>query len=57
VRAEDIDPGAASAELAQALAPATSAKEQEGKLKAQERARAQLRIANRARGGAAGHHG
>jgi F-type H+-transporting ATPase subunit epsilon len=57
VRAEDIDPGAASAELAQALTPAANAKEQEVKLKAQERGRAQLRIANRARGGAAGHHG
>ncbi len=58
VRAEDIDPGAASEELARALAPAADAKDQGAKLKAQERARAQLRVANRARGGAAAaHHG
>ena len=46
VRAEDINPEAA-------LRPATTPEAQEAQLRAQERARAQLRIAHHAEGGAA----
>jgi F-type H+-transporting ATPase subunit epsilon len=56
VRAEDIDPNAASRELAEALAPGRTPAEQEAHLRAQQRARAQLRIAGRPAGGGGEHH-
>ena len=57
VRAEDIDAAAASHALATAMTPGKTPQEQEARLKDQQRARVQLRIAERARGGvAAAHH-
>ena len=57
VRAEDIDPAAASQALAAALAAGKTPAEQDARLKDQQRARAQLRIAERARArGGAVHH-
>jgi len=50
VRAEDIDPAAAAEALEAAMAPAATAEAQAAHLKAQQRARAQLRLARRARG-------
>lgn len=55
VRAEDIDPNAASQALAAALAPGRTPAEQEAHLKDQQRARAQLRIAGRPAGGGEHH--
>jgi F-type H+-transporting ATPase subunit epsilon len=52
-RAEDINTTAATEALEAALRPATTPEAQEAQLKAQERARAQLRIAHHAEGGAA----
>jgi F-type H+-transporting ATPase subunit epsilon len=49
VRAEEIDSGAAAQMLEAARAPAATAAEQGAHLKSQERARAQLRVARRAR--------
>jgi F-type H+-transporting ATPase subunit epsilon len=54
LRAEEIDPAAVNQALQAALAPAATARGQEAQLRAQERARAQLRVA-RHRGGAAAH--
>jgi F-type H+-transporting ATPase subunit epsilon len=56
VRAEDIDAAAASQALANALARGRTPAEQDARLKDQQRARAQLRIAEKARGAAAAHH-
>jgi F-type H+-transporting ATPase subunit epsilon len=56
VRAEDIDAAAASQALATALTPGKTPEEQDARLKDQQRARVQLRIAERARGGAAAAH-
>jgi F0F1-type ATP synthase epsilon subunit len=56
VPAERLDPAAAEQELAAALAPGRTPGEQEAHLKAQQRARAQLRLAERARGQAAPAH-
>ena len=50
VRAEDIDPAAASQALEAARAPGATPEAQAAQLKAQDRARAQLRLARRARG-------
>jgi F-type H+-transporting ATPase subunit epsilon len=52
-RAEDINTAAAAEALEEALRPATTPEAQEAQLKAQERARAQLRVAHHAEGGAA----
>jgi F-type H+-transporting ATPase subunit epsilon len=47
IRAEDIDPAAAARALEAAKAPATTPEEQAAQLKAQQRARAQMRLARR----------
>jgi F-type H+-transporting ATPase subunit epsilon len=47
MRAEDIDTAAASHALQAALAPAATPQAREAQLKAQERARSQLRVAHR----------
>ena len=57
VPAERLDPAAAGQELAAALAPGRTPEEQEAHLKAQQRARAQLRLAERVRGHGAPAHG
>ena len=54
VRAEDINTTAATESLEAALRPTATPEAQEAQLKAQERARAQLRVAHHA-GGAAAH--
>jgi F-type H+-transporting ATPase subunit epsilon len=56
IRAEEVDPAAASQALAEALTPGKTPAEQEARLRDQQRARAQLRIAERARGGGTGAH-
>ncbi|MCS6849556.1 MAG: ATP synthase F1 subunit epsilon [Gemmataceae bacterium] len=50
IKAEEIDPQAATRALQAALAPAPTPDAQEARLKAQLRARAQLRISQRVRG-------
>jgi F-type H+-transporting ATPase subunit epsilon len=50
LRAEDIDPAAATQALESATAAAPTPEAQAAQQKAQERARAQLRVARRARG-------
>jgi len=52
MRAEDVNTTAATEALEAALRPATTPEAQEAQLKAQERARAQLRVAHHAGGGA-----
>jgi F-type H+-transporting ATPase subunit epsilon len=54
---ERLDPAAAAQELAAALVPGRTPEEQEAHLKAQQRARAQLRVAERARRHAGPAHG
>jgi F-type H+-transporting ATPase subunit epsilon len=56
VPAERLDPEAAAQELKAALTPGRTPEEQEAHLKAQQRARAQLRLAQRVRGQAAPAH-
>jgi F-type H+-transporting ATPase subunit epsilon len=56
VRAEDIDPNAAAQALATALTPGQTPQERDAKLKEQERARAQLRMAGHRGGGGEHHH-
>jgi F-type H+-transporting ATPase subunit epsilon len=56
VRAEDIDPAAVGQALERALEPAGTAEAQAAHLKDQQRARAQLRIAQRTRGEAPAAH-
>ena len=50
IRAEDIDPDAAAQALEAARAPGATAEAQAAQFKAQERSRAQLRVARRVRG-------
>ena len=57
LRAEEINQEAANQVLQSAGGIAATPEEQAARQKAKERARAQLRVANRARDGAAGHHG
>jgi F-type H+-transporting ATPase subunit epsilon len=56
VRAEDLDANAAAQALAAALTPGRTPAEQEAKLRDQQRARAQLRMAGGAPGGGGGEH-
>ena len=56
IKAEDIDPAAAERALQDAQVPAANPDAQALKAKAQERARAQLRVARHARGGAGAAH-
>ena len=53
LRAEDVNTTAATEALEAALHPTATPEAQEAQLKAQERARAQLRVAHHAEGGAA----
>jgi F-type H+-transporting ATPase subunit epsilon len=55
-RAEDINPSAAAQALAQAQAPTATPEARTTQDKAQERARAQMRVAEHARGSAAADH-
>jgi F-type H+-transporting ATPase subunit epsilon len=55
VPAEQIDPNAAAQALATALTPGRTPAEQDAKLKDQQRARAQLRLAEKTRGGGGEH--
>ena len=52
MKAEDIDPTAAERELAESLARTFNPEEQDAQLKAQERARALIRVAGHVRGSA-----
>jgi F-type H+-transporting ATPase subunit epsilon len=56
VPAEQLDANAASQALTAALTPGRTPAEQEAKLKDQQRARAQLRIAEKVRGGGGERH-